>query len=75
MRLCQKLAQPSFMILVSIWGMKYCACSCTMVSKIFFPLGQLRIVIADEQQQVFVGIERHFSQIGRRPALGGDGPS
>ena len=33
MRWCQKLAQPSFMILVSICGMKYCASSWTMVSR------------------------------------------
>ena len=33
MRLCQYDAQPSFMILVSICGMKYCASSWTMVSR------------------------------------------
>ena len=64
MRLCQKLAQPSFMILVSICGTKYWACFVHDRQQIFFPFGELRVVIADESQKIFVWVERHFSQIG-----------
>jgi len=32
--------------------------------QILFPVGEERVVIANEEQQVLVGLERHFVEIG-----------
>ena len=64
MRLCQYDAHPSFMILVSICGMKYCASSWTMVRRSFSHSAEVRVVVADEEQQVLVRHQRRLAQVG-----------